>query len=155
MLHFFIYDFLILFSNMIWSDKNGYLSIMSIPTSIFGHVPISALKLNASIYLYNISITSSFSSSIKQVLSRFMYYLNISLSDIYFLSSESSNYGYFSPLSKLCSFLKVLIKLLNYMHTLSAESTHNIYLIFVELLLVLFCNTLVTQDLISLMLLLG
>ena len=39
----------------IW--KNGELSIMSISTSILGHESISSLKLNVSLYLYNISIT--------------------------------------------------------------------------------------------------
>ena len=41
--------------------KNGYLSITSISTSILGYVSISFLKLNASVYLHNISINSSFS----------------------------------------------------------------------------------------------
>ena len=122
MLHFFIYDFLILFPNMIWSDKKMVIYLLCLFLPLFGHVPISSLKLKASLYLYNISITSSFSSSIKYVLSKFIYFLNISLSDIYFLSSQLSNHGNFSPVSKLYSFLKVLIKLLNCMHTSSANS---------------------------------
>ena len=43
--------------------KNGDLSVMSISTSIFGQVPISSLKLNASLYLYNISMTCFCSES--------------------------------------------------------------------------------------------
>ena len=38
---------------MVWTYKNGDLSVTSVSTSIFGHVPISSLKLNASLYLYS------------------------------------------------------------------------------------------------------
>ena len=41
--------------------ENGDLSITSISTSKLGHMSISSLKLNASLYLYNLSIDSSFS----------------------------------------------------------------------------------------------
>ena len=49
--------------------KNGDLSAASISTFIFGKVPISSLKLNASLYLYNISMTCFFSESVRQDLS--------------------------------------------------------------------------------------
>ena len=35
-----------------WSNKNGALSVTAISTSMFGHVPILSLRLNASFYLY-------------------------------------------------------------------------------------------------------
>ena len=97
---------------MIWSNKNGDLSVTSISISMLGHVPISCLKLKASLYLYTISITS-FSSSCRHVWFKSIYLYNISLSDIYFLSSVLPNHGYFSPVSDFPSFFKVFIKLLS------------------------------------------
>ena len=40
-----------------YADKNDDLSVTSISTSIFRQVPISSLKVNAPLYLYNMSIT--------------------------------------------------------------------------------------------------
>ena len=71
---------------MIWSNKTDGLSVTSISTSKFGQVPISSLKLNASLYLYNMSITCYFSESIRQDLSKSTSLSNISLTDIFLLS---------------------------------------------------------------------
>ena len=72
--------------------KNGDLSVTSISTSIFGQVPILSLKLNASFYLYSMSITSFFSLSVKQDFSNSIYFSDIPLSDIYFHSLLGSNH---------------------------------------------------------------
>ena len=53
--------------------KNGDLSVTSISTAVLGHVPISSLRLNASLYLYNISITSFFSLSVRHDFSKSTY----------------------------------------------------------------------------------
>ena len=108
MFHLLIYNFLMFLSNMIWSNKNGYLSVTLISTSMLGHVPISCLKLKASLYLYNIYITS-FCSLCRHVLFKSIYFSNISLSDTYFLSSVLSNHGYFSPVSSFSPFFKVFL----------------------------------------------
>ena len=78
--HFISLSINALSSSLTWYGliKNGDLSVMSI--SMLGHVPISSLKLNASLYLYNIFMTSFFSSSVKHELSRSIYFSNISLS---------------------------------------------------------------------------
>ena len=65
-------------------------------TLMFGHVPISSLKLNASLYSYMKFLNFCFSHLVKQELSKSIYLSNISLSVIYFLSSLSSNHGYLS-----------------------------------------------------------
>ena len=86
--------------------KNGDLSVTSISTSTLGHVPISSLKLNASFYLYSITITCFFfSSSVRHDLSKFTYVSNISLSDIHFLSSLESDHRYFSYISSFLSLM--------------------------------------------------
>ena len=59
---------------MIQPNENGYLSVMSISTSIFGEAPISSLKLNVSLYLYNISMICFFSGSDRQDISKFTYF---------------------------------------------------------------------------------
>ena len=46
---------------------------------------------------------------------------NISLSDIYFLSSLGSNHGYFSFVSSFLPFINVLINLLNCSHIVLAD----------------------------------
>ena len=85
--------------------KNGDLHVMSISTSMFGHVPISSLKLNVSLYLYNISITCYFSTPDRHDLSESTYLSNSSLSDIYFLSLLESNHGYFTCISFFLSLM--------------------------------------------------
>ena len=50
--------------------KNGDLSVTSISISILEHVPISSLRLNASLYFFNISSTSFFSFSIRHDFSK-------------------------------------------------------------------------------------
>ena len=82
--------------------KNGDLSVTSISTSMFGHVPISSLRLNASLYLYNISITFTFSSLFRHEVLKSMYFSNISLSVMFLLSSSGSNHGYLS-IELVCS----------------------------------------------------
>ena len=72
---------------MVWSNKE-WRFICSV-----GQVPISSLKLNASLYLYSISITCFFSESTRHDLSTSMYMSNISLSDLFFLSMFGSFYG--------------------------------------------------------------
>ena len=62
--------------------KKRDLSVTSTSTSILGHVAISSLKLNVSLYVYNISITCFFSSYVSPDLSKSTYLSNISLSDI-------------------------------------------------------------------------
>ena len=106
---------------MILPNKNGDLFIMSISTSMLGQVPILSLKLKASLDLYNVSTASSFSSSCNHVLLRSIYFSNIFLSEMYFLSSVLSNHGYFSHVSNFSSFFCVFIKLLNCLHTFSAD----------------------------------
>ena len=122
---------------------------------MLGHVPISSLQLNASLYLYGISITSFFSSSVKHVLYRFIYFSNISLYDIHFLSSILSNHGCFSPASIFSSFFKVLIKLLNQSHTFSVDLNCKICLSSVVTLHVIFYTNLKFSNLKFLMLPLG
>ena len=90
--------------------KNGDLSVTSISTSIFGHVPISSHKLNVSLYFYNISITCFFSTSVRHDLSKSTYLSNISFSYICFLSSLESNHGYFYC-SNIGNFSSALILL--------------------------------------------
>ena len=107
----------------LWSYKNWDLSLTSISTSMLGHVPISSLRLNPSLYLYNISITSFFSSFVRHELSKSMYLSNISLSVMYFLLSLESNHGYLSP-GSICSlsFFNVFMNLLKYLQSVSALS---------------------------------
>ena len=71
MFHFFIR---VLSSSFTWYGlrKNGDLSVTSISTSILGHAPVSSLKLNASLYLYSMSIPSLFSFSGRHDLSKNM-----------------------------------------------------------------------------------
>ena len=76
--------------------KKGDLSVTSISILMLGHSPISSLKLNASLYWYNESLTCFFSILVKHELSRFTYLSNISLPIIYFLLSISSNHRNFS-----------------------------------------------------------
>ena len=103
----------IFFFYMAWSTKNGDLSITSNSTSILGHVPISSLKLNASQYLYSISISYSFSEVF-----RLIYFSNISLPVKFCLSSSFANQGYGS-VDCSSSLFKVFVNLLN-----SSQSTH-------------------------------
>ena len=84
--------------------KKGLLSVTSISTSIFGQVHISSLKLNVSLYLQINLLTFFFLHLVRHELSRLMYLSNISLSDICFLSSLSSNHGYLSLPHTLASF---------------------------------------------------
>ena len=55
-------------SSLTWNGqvKNGELLMTSISTLILGYVPLSSLKLNASLYLYNMS-SKNFSESVKHV----------------------------------------------------------------------------------------
>ena len=89
---------------MIWSNKNGVLSMMSIFTSILGHVPISSLKLNAFLYSYSKSLTSIFSMSIKHELTKLTYSSSISLVCHIFLLIILFKQGYISFHSSFSSF---------------------------------------------------
>ena len=111
---------------MIWSYKNGNLSVTSISTSILGHVPISSLRLNASLYLYNIYITSLFSSLFRHELSKSIYLSRIYLSVMNLCSSSWSSHGYLSS-GDFCSlsFFSVFTSLLKYSQSFSAFS--NLY----------------------------
>ena len=80
---------------------------------MFGHVAISSLRLNASLYLNNMSITFIFSSLFKHEFFRSMYFSNISLSIKFLLSSSRSNHGYLSVCVCSLSFFKVSMNLLN------------------------------------------
>ena len=100
--------------------KNGDLSVMSISILMLGHSPILSLRLNASLYLYNKSLTYVFSILDKYELSKFMYLSKISLSVMYFLSSVSSNQGYF-PSELSSSFLLRFTNILYWLHTSSAS----------------------------------
>ena len=92
--------------------KNGILSITSISTSIFGHVPIPSNKQNVSLYLYSIPINSSFSFMVKHKVSRSMYFFNILLPVKLLISSSSVKQGNGS-VDCCSSFFKVLSSLLN------------------------------------------
>ena len=89
-------------SNNIWSYKNGGLSVTLISTLILGHVPISSLRLNSSLYLYSKSITSFFSFLLRHELSKSMYVSEISLSVMCLHSSSGSNHGHLSS-NDFCS----------------------------------------------------
>ena len=95
--------------------KNGDLSVTSISASMFRHVPISSARLNASLYLNNISIAFIFSSLTKHELIRLMYFSDVSLLVMCFLSSSGSNHGYLS-VDDFCflSNFNVFTKLLKY-----------------------------------------
>ena len=92
----FLYKCFVFLSHMIWLIKNGDLSVTSISTSMFGHVSISSLRSNASLYLYNICITFIFSSLLKHELLKLTYFSNISLSVMFLFLSSGSNHGYLS-----------------------------------------------------------
>ena len=100
----------------------------SISTSMLGHVPISSLRLNVSLYLYSISITLNFSSLFKHDIPKSMYFSNISLSAMFLLSSSGSNHGYLST-GVVCSLsFNVSTNLLKYSQSLLASS--NLYYMF-------------------------
>ena len=114
MSHFFVYKCLIFFFHIVRPYKNGNLSVILIYTLMLGQVPILSLKLNAPLYLYNMSISSFFSFSVKQDLPKSIYFSSISPSVIYFLSSLGSSHGYFSFESSCClSIFSAFINLLN------------------------------------------
>ena len=95
-------------SSLTWLGliKNGDLSITSISISILGHIPISTLRLSASLYLYSMSITSFFSSLDSHDVSKSIYFSSICLSVIYFLSSLGCNHGYTENLSSPSYLMK-------------------------------------------------
>ena len=90
----------------------------SISTYIFGHVPISSLKLNASLLLYNISITSFF------LFLKAVIFLNVhifsNISDIFLFSLSLSNHGYLSS-DFAFSLVNVLTNALNYSQSTSPD----------------------------------
>ena len=92
--HFISLSINALSSSLTWYGliKNGDLSVTPISTSIFGHVPISSLKINTFLYLYSMFITPFFSSLVKHELSKFMYFSSISLSVMCIHSSLGSNH---------------------------------------------------------------
>ena len=97
---------------MIQSNKNGDLSVTSIPTCILRHVPISCLKLNASLYSYNKCLTSVISPFVKQELSKLMQVSKFSLSCISFCHSCLTKGIYLScPLSPFQCIHKFVIML--------------------------------------------
>ena len=116
-------------------------------TSMFGHVPISSLKLNTSLYLYISLLTFFFLHLVRQEFSRFMHLSNISLSVICFLSSLSSNHEYLSfpcTLGSCSSFLRAFINLCVYIHFLQILGDNE--LDSVATLPALFCSTLMISN---------
>ena len=98
--------------------KNGDFSVTSISISMLGHSPISSLRLNASLYLCNKSLTCVFSTLVKHELSKFIYLSKISPSIIYFLLSVSSNKGIFLQNFLLHSSSDSQIYCISYIHHL-------------------------------------
>ena len=112
-------------SSLMWYGlmKNGDLFVTSISTSMLGYVPISSLRLNASLYLNNISITFIFSSLLRHELFRLIFFSKISLSVMCLLSSSGSNHEYLSfGASCSHSFFNVFTNLLKCSQSYSASS---------------------------------
>ena len=107
---------LVFLSDEVWSY--GDLSVTSISTSILGHAPISSLKLNVSLCLYSISMTSIFSTLFKYEFSKSLYFSNISLCHVFLFITRVQPWIIFlwNPLFSfflqcVYKFIKVLKKL--------------------------------------------
>ena len=84
---------------------------------------------------------------VRQEFSKSMYFSNISLSNINFLSSLGSNHKYFSCVSSFLSFFNVFINLLNCSHRMSANLNLQYLLRFCCNILTLFYNNLKISNL--------
>ena len=101
---------------VIWPNKEWCLSTTSILTSMLGHMPISSLGLNASLYLYSMSINFSMSFWVKHENSKSTHFSNTFPSVRFLLSSSSFNKRYLS-IDYCSSLFKVLVSVLNSSHS--------------------------------------
>ena len=83
--------------------KNGESSITSMSILIFGHSPISSIKLKAYLCSKIICISFPFSLSLRRDWLRSVYFLRISSSNMFLLGSCLSSQGYASSADG-CSF---------------------------------------------------
>ena len=143
MFHFFINESFILLFDVVGPNKEwGSVWLCESLFSILGHVPISSLKLNASLYLYSMSNTFSFLSPLGMAdlnLCIFLVFFHLSYIFSHHWGLTMDNFPLILPVP---SFFRVFIKCLPF-------QICSIYLHFVVIYPVQFCNSLKILDLIS------